>query len=143
MNKIDESQLKNMKADEIFKLRRHFADNRDIESLLTIAKHRFVRGSAATNESNFPEMCYYFGRLQRLKEFEEFLSDKSFYLAMLPKSCLILAQNLLPIGVKFPNLEEQEITYLEEKYSDPVTFELFDIIMFDADRLPRPIKKFE
>ena len=60
---------------------------------------------------------------------------------MLPESCKELAQNLLNIGYKFPNLNESEISYLEENYCDSKTFELFDIIMFDSDLLPRQIKK--
>jgi hypothetical protein len=61
---------------------------------------------------------------------------------MLPESCKALAQNLLNIGYKFPHLSEKEISYLEQKYCDSKTFELFDIIMFDSDLLARPIKKF-
>lgn len=140
--KIDEAELKKMSVQERFQLRRKCAENRDIKSLLTIVKYHFTNGSAATNETNFPEMCYYYGRLHRVEELKEFLSDKEFYLFMLPDSCKELAQNLLNIGYKFPHLSEQEISYLEQKYSDSKTFELFDIIMFDSDKLARPIKKF-
>jgi hypothetical protein len=62
---------------------------------------------------------------------------------MLPDSCKELAQNLLNIGLKFPHLNEQEISYLEQRYCDSKTFELFDIIMFDSDKLSRPLKKFD
>ncbi|GEP89317.1 hypothetical protein SAMN05660909_00418 [Chitinophaga terrae (ex Kim and Jung 2007)] len=141
--KIDEEQLAKMSVEERFRLRRKCSENRDIKSLLTIVKYHFIKGSAATNESNFPEMCYYYGRLHRGEELQEFLSDKGFYLFMLPESCKELAQNLLNIGYKFPHLNEKEISYLEQKYCDPKTFELFDIIMFDSDQLGRPIKKFD
>lgn len=141
-NKIDDAELEKMSVEERFQLRRKCAENRDIKSLLTIAKYRFVKGSAATNESNFPEMCYYYGRLHQVEELKEFLSGKDIYLFMLPDSCKELAQNLLNIGYKFPHLNEKEISYLEEKYCNSKTFELFDIIMFDSDQLSRPIKKF-
>lgn len=141
--KIEEAELKKMKVAERFELRRKCAENRDIKSLLTIAKYHFIHGSAATNETNFPELCYYYGRLHRVEELKEFLNEKQFYLLMLPDSCKELAQNLLNIGLKFPHLNEQEISYLEQKYCDSKTFELFDIIMFDSDKLARPIKKFD
>lgn len=141
--KIDDAELEKMKVKERFELRRKCAENGDIKSLLTIAKYHFIHGSAATNETNFPELCYYYGRLHRFEELKEFLNEKEFYLFMLPDSCKELAQNLLNIGLKFPHLNEQEISYLEQKYCDSKTFELFDIIMFDSDKLARPIKKFD
>lgn len=141
--KVEESELENLSVEELFKLRRKCAENRDLESLLTIAKWRFINGSAATNESNLPEMCYYFGRLHRVKELKSFLEEKSFYLFMLPESCKVLGQNLLNIGLRFPDLSEEEVSYLEQNYCDPKTFELFDIIMFDKDLLPRNIQKFD
>lgn len=143
MSKITEEQLDTMTVKEQFQLRRECSENRDIESLLTIVKYHFLHGSAATNETNLPEMCYYYGRLQRVEELQEFLKDKSFYLMMLPQSSQELAQNLLNIGYKFPHLNESEIDYVEEKYCDSKTFELFDIIMFDKELLPRQINKFD
>lgn len=140
---VEEGQLEKMSVEELFKFRRQCAQNRDINALLAIAKYRFIKGSAATNESNLPEMSYYYGRLHRSEELKEFLEEKSFYLFMLPESCIKLAQNLLNLGEKFPHLNEKEVSYLEEKYCDPKTFELFDIIMFDKDLLPREIKKFD
>jgi len=141
--KIGETELDKMSVEERFQLRRTCAEIGDLKSLLTIAKYHFIKGSTATNESNFPEMCYYYGRLQRVEELKQFLSDKEFYLTMLPDSCKELAQNLLNIGLKFPHLSEQEISYLEQKYCDSKTFELFDIIMFDSEQLSRPLKKFD
>lgn len=141
--KIDDDELAKMKFTEHFELIRKCAKNGDIKSLLTIAKYRFIHGSAATNEFDFPAMCYYYGRLHRVEELKELLNEKQFHLFMLPNSCKELAQNLLNIGLKFPHLNEQEISYLEQKYCDSKTFELFDIIMFDSDKLARPIKKFD
>jgi hypothetical protein len=140
---LDDTKLKKMSVKERFQLRRKCAENCDIASLLTIVKYHFINGSAATNEFNYPEICYYYGRLHQIKELKEFLNDKEFYLHMLPSSCIELAQNLLNIGYKFPNLNEQEISYLEKKYCDSKTFELFDIIMFDSYLLVRPLKKFD
>ena len=81
---VEDSQLEKMSVEEIFQFRRQCAKNRDLKALLAIAKYRFIKGSAATNESNMPEMCYYFGRLHRVNELKEFLEEKSFYLFMLP-----------------------------------------------------------
>jgi hypothetical protein len=140
---VEESELAKMSVEEMFQFRRQCAKNRDIKSLLAIAKYRFIKGSAAVNISNLPEMCYYYGRLHRAEELKEFLQEKSFYLFMLPDSCTSLAENLLNIGNKFPHLNEKEISYLEEKYCDSKTFQLFDLIMFDKELLPREIKKFD
>lgn len=141
--RVNEEQLKSMDVSQRFTLRRNCAQNRDIKSLLEIVKYHFIKGSAATNETNFPELCYYFGRLHKFEELKEFLIDKEFYLFMLPESCRELAEKLFNIGMKFPHLSESEMMYLEEKYSDSKTFELFDLIMFDTDQLPRPLKKYD
>lgn len=143
MSSIKKTDLESLDTKELFQLRKKCSDNHDIESLLTIAKYRFIKGSPATNVSNLPEMCYYFGRLNRVEELKEFLSDKSIYLFTLPASSKELAQNLFKIGHKFPHLNETEISYLEDKYCNPKTFELFDIIMFDDKLLPRKIKRIE
>ncbi len=140
---IEDFQLEKMSVEELFQFRKQCAQNRDLKALLAIAKYRFIKGSAATNESNLPEMCYYYGRLHRAEELKEFLKEKSFYLFMLSDSCKSIAENLLNIGTKFPHLNEKEVSYLEEKYCDSKTFELFDVIMFDEELLPRPIKKFD
>lgn len=141
--KVLEEQLKSMDAIERYTLRRNCAQNGDLKLLLEIAEYHFIKGSAATNENNFPELCYYYGRLGKLEELKEFLSDKEFYLFMLPESCRELSERLFDIGMKFPHLTESEMSYLDDKYSNSKTFALFDIIMFDADQLPRPLKKYD
>ncbi len=140
---ITESQLENINFKEIFQLRRKCAEIGDLESLLIIAKHNVLNGSIATNIDNFPELCYYFGRLQRIEELQEFITENNGILFMLPNSSKQLAQELLTIGYKFPFLDETEISFLEDRYCDSKTFELFDLIMFDSEKLPRPIRKFD
>jgi hypothetical protein len=141
--KVEVSELEKLSFEELDKLSQKCADNRDLESLLTIAKWRFIKGSKATNESNLPEMFYYFGRLHRGEELRSFLKEKSFYLFMLSASCKVLGENLFNIGLRFPHLSEEEVSYLEQNYCDPKTFELFEIIMFDKELLPRRIEKFD
>lgn len=140
---INSVELSKMSSGDRYALRRKCAENRDLESLFQIVKYHFTKGSNATNESNLPELFYYSGRLNRVEELNDFLSDKEFHLIWLSEPCKDLAKNLLKIGLKFPNLTEAELCYLEEKYCDPKTFELFEIIMFDCDKLSRPLKKFE
>lgn len=140
---INETELAKMRFTEHSALSKKCAENGDLESLLTISKYRFIHGSAGTNEFDFPIMCYYYGRLRRIEELKELLNEKQFHLFLLPDSCKELAQNLLNIGLKFPHLNEQEISYLEQKYCDSKTYQVLDAIMFDSDKLSRPIKKFD
>jgi hypothetical protein len=140
---INEAQLSAISFIERLNLRKNCAKNRDVKSLLAIAKYSFIKGSAATNETYFPELCYYYGRLHKINELKEFLSDKQLYLFTLSESSKEMAEKLFSIGIKFPDLDESEIAYLEEKYCNSKTFELFDIIMFDCDLLKRPIKKYD
>lgn len=140
---IDERELASMTFEECHQFKKKFAKNGDIESLLTIAKYNFIHKSAAINEYIFLEMLYYYGRLHRVEELKEFLKDKELYLLMLSDTCKDLANNLFSIGLKFPYLNEQELSYIEQKWSNTRTFELFDFIMFDSDKLERPLKKFD
>ena len=81
--------------------------------------------------------------LDDIEELKEFLEDKDMYFFMLSDSCKELAQNLLKIGDKFPYLNANEISYLEDRYCDSKTFQLFEVIMFDCNLLSRPLKKFD
>lgn len=141
--KIDNSYLAALSPSELLEFRRQCSENRDIKLLLAIAKYRFVNSPAFLNENIYPEMCYYYGRLHQGEELREFLSDKGYLIVMLSESSMELAKKLLTIGFKFPFLGGAEISYLEQKYCDTKTFEMFDIIMFDSDQLARPIKKFD
>lgn len=140
---ISDVQIDLLTVKERYNLRRKCAENCDVESLLTIAKYNFLHGCTASNINNFPELCYYYGRLQKGEELQKFIDENVAFLLMLPESCKKLAHNLVNIGYKFPYLSEFEIKYLENKYCDSKTFELFDIIMFDENYLPRRIKKFD
>ena len=71
MHLLDERELEKLSVAGLFTLGRECADNKDIKSLLTIAKWRFIKGSAAINERNLPEMWYYFGRLNRAEELKK------------------------------------------------------------------------
>lgn len=106
-------------------------------------KYKFINGSAAVNEYVLPEMSYYFGRLHATEELMEFITGKEFYLDMLPHDCKLLAKNLINFGYFFPNLNNELLDYLEEKYCDRKTFEIINNIMFDAHLLPRKLKKFD
>lgn len=143
MHIVQESELTAMTVEQRFRLRRECANRRDIESLLAIARYRFLKGSMATNESNFPEICYYYGRLHRTIELERFLQENGFIISMLPYWSIELAKRLLDIGDRFPHLNEDDLNFIEEKYCDVSTFELFDIIMFDSQNLSRSIKKYD
>jgi len=138
---INERSLKEMSVSAQFQLRRQCAENRDIESLLTIAKFNFLTyGGPGTLSS----VCYYYGRLHREKELHDFLANNSGLLHFgYPSYCMELAQNLFNIGLRFPYLSDEEMSYLDQRYCDPKTFELFDIIMFDSDLLSRPIRRLD
>lgn len=142
-NKIKESELVNMSFEELYLLRKECAKKNDIESLLIIAIFRFAKESSALNEDTYPEICYYYGRLRRSDNLNEFIEENAMDLLMLSDSSKELARNLFKIGYRFPFLNDEEILYLEEKYSSSITFELFDIIMFDVEKLSRPVKKFD
>lgn len=140
---VSSSQLAGMRVKEISILKKRCIEEQDVLSLLNIEKHYFSKGAAASNEYHFPAMCYYYGRLQQGKELQEYLKDKDYHILVLSDSCKELAQNLLKIGNAFPHLSVEALAYLDDKYSDPATFEVLDYIMFDSNLLSRPIKKFD
>lgn len=143
MEPLTFEEIQKMSIKERYEMRKKCSEDQNIESLLSLASFHYVNGSVAVNEMNLPEMCYYFGRLKREKDLINFLEKNSSNLSFLSKFSKDLSKNLFSIGFKFPHLNEIEMQYLEEKYNDQRTFELFEIIMFDSYLLPRPLKKMD
>jgi hypothetical protein len=138
-----QKSLAALSLEDINTKKQEFISIGDLQGLKEIMKYKFINGSAAVNEYVLPEMSYYFGRLHATEELMEFITGKEFYLDMLPHDCKLLAENLMNVGYFFPDLSNELLDYLEEKYCDRKTFEIIDNIMFDAHLLPRKLKKFD
>lgn len=139
---VSGKNLEELSTREILHLRQEVLKEGNIFSLLKIAAYRLESGSVGTSIDAYFEICYYLGRLNQPDAFEKFLENNPIT-QFLPSSNNMLGINLFFIGLKFPNLDESEISYLEKNYCDSKLFELFDVIMFDSFRLPRKIKKFD
>lgn len=137
---VNEININNLSIVEVAKLRRQCAKSKDLDSLFKISIMSFNKWPLI-DECIFPEICYYFGRLNRQNEISDFFKGKECYVREIPKWSIDLGKALLGIGQKFPNLNEFEVSFLEKGYSNVRTYPLFDIIMFDCELLPRKIMR--
>jgi hypothetical protein len=126
MQKTDFSKLTTA---ELFSLKDKYAKEGDVESLLEIAIFQFGRGSLAMYKFLFPEISYYYGLMRRLDDLQLFLNENWLPISMLPSQCKELAQNLAVLGYKYPELNMDDSSYLDEALRDPETHEVVDTIL--------------
>lgn len=134
MNDIDKIQNK----------REEYLKEKNLKGLLSIAFLKWIKqGSLAFYNDCLPEICYYLGRLNDLEKLKEFIEENPIAMHGLPKETLEMGMDLFTIGQKFPHLEKSELDYLESLYTDSRCYQFMKYMMFDEDRLPRKIEKFD
>jgi hypothetical protein len=129
---------------KIEQVRLEYLKDRNLEGLLNVALLKWKNlGCLETCNDYFPEICYYFGRLHDIEEFSSFLREHSFIVNSLPYETVEMGKALSDIGHKFPFLEESDLCYLESLYTDSRIYQFMKYMMFDEDRLPRSLDKYD
>ena len=141
--KHTEQELDSLGVEGRLSLREQASKDKDLESLLDIATYRFVYGAAGMYISLLPEMFFLYGRAKRVEQLKGLLHKYSFAVFGLPETCLSRAEDMLYIGLDYPNLDKIALDYLEELWCDSEAFEWMDIIMYDSERLPRKLNRFD
>lgn len=119
-------------------------NEKNLEGLFNLALFNWetLNATRTPNES-FPEICYYFGRLRKVEELSSFFQKFSLTVNFLSTETLEMGQELFEIGFRFPNLNESDMYYLEGLYTDSRTYQFMKFLMFDEDRLPRTLLKYD
>lgn len=99
----------------------------------------FYHGAQATNEYVIPGMAYLYGRAKDVDTLNKVLQKYSFCLWEMSQDSKEVTKNLLEIGLMFPLLTGDQISYLEHLYNMPKYCEMMDDILFDKEKLPRKI----
>ncbi len=99
----------------------------------------YYHGCQATNEYVIPGMAYLYGRAKDVDTLNKVLQKYSFCLWEMSQDSKEVTKNLLEIGLMFPLLTGDQISYLEHLYNMPKYCEMMDDILFDKDKLPRKI----
>lgn len=136
MEKVDEKNVEQIRLE-------HF-EERNLAGLLEIALLKWEKfGCLATCNDYFPEICYYYGRVNDIEGFSSFLRKQAFIVNSLPNETVEMGKALSDIGNRFPNLNEVDLCYLESLYTDSRIYQFMKYMLFDEDRLPRSLKKYD
>lgn len=139
MKRYTESEIAAFSVKELFAERRKCASERNLFGLYDLAKYLFEHGSIATNEYHMPEFAFLSGRTGNVEEFLATFQKYRWTLFGMPSKYITITQNMLTLGMKYPNLNYQELDYIEQLASSPDTFEIMEDILCDRDLLPRDI----
>ena len=99
----------------------------------------FYHGCQATNEYVIPGLAYLYGRAKDVDTLNKVLEKYSFCLWEMSQDSKAVTQKLLEIGLMYPLLTGEQISYLEHLYNSPKYCEMMDDILFDKEKLPRKI----
>lgn len=127
-----------------YKLEEELREKGDIPGLLQISMEFWENlGSIHTFEYRFPRICYYYGRLKDENGLRSFFEDNSSnFILFLNNELKQISQKLFEFGYKFPNLNDSDLSELESYYCNPKHYELIEELLFDKDKLYRPLKSY-
>ncbi len=140
LHKHSEQEIKSLGVNGYLALRKQASEKRDFETLLDIALYRFLYGSTA---DVIEELFYLYGKTGYVLGFNKFMKEYSWAMFSVPYDRQKRAQRLLLIGIKFPALSEEEMSFLESLWCSSSSYEWMDVIMSDSELLPRRLKRFD
>lgn len=140
LHKHTEQEIHDLGVKGYYALRQTASEECDFDTLLDIAVYRFWHGSSV---DVLEELFYLFGKTGYILGFHNFMKECSWAMFRIPQEVINRAQKLLPIGIKYPNLSDEELDFLEQLWCGSSSFEWMDIVMCDSDLLPRRLNRFD
>jgi len=141
--KLSTAYLESLSLEELLALRLRSSQERDLNALCDIATFRFIKGGLAVISKILPEMCFLYGKSHRVQALQSLFKEYNFVLSLAPQGCIEIAKSMLYIGLDYPILDEEALSYLESLWCDSGSYEWMDIIMYDVEKLPRKLRRFE
>lgn len=105
-----------------------------------IFTYEFKRYGISASDTILPTISFLYARTDATEELKQLLEDNAYILYDLDPDKLPIAEFFIQIGCKYPNLNEEEMSHLEELYNDTKFCAIIDELLFDKERLPRTIK---
>ncbi len=135
-----ELEMKSMSLQEQLKLRDKCVQEKNLMGLLDVVTYFFKNSCAATIKYELPAMTFLYARVKDIDTLNSILQEYSWRFMEISAECRDVSLRLLEIGLKYPYLNSDEVDYLEDLYCNPKYCSVMDIILFDKECLPRPIK---
>jgi|GEM_PF-3638685 len=135
-----ESELKNLSLQEQCNLRDRCVQEKNLMGLIDVVTYFFKNSCAATIKYELPAMTFLYARVKDIDTLNSILQEYSWCFMEISAECRVVSLRLLEIGLKYPYLNSDEVDYLEDLYCNPKYCSVMDIILFDKELLPRPIK---
>ena len=135
-----ESEMKSMPLPKQFEIRDKCVKEKNLMGLIDVITYFFKNGAAATVKYHLPSMTFLYARAKDIDTLNSILQEYSWCFMEISKECRDISLQLLEIGLKYPYLDDDEVDFLEDLYCNPKYCSTMDIILYDKECLPRPIK---
>lgn len=127
--------LENLSIEKLYELKKIQSENNNIFHLTFITRKIFISSSLQRSISIFPEMCYYYGRNKFIDKFKQIIDENVFIIMSMPESTKEFGNTLFNIGLRFPHLNSDDITFLNNNLTNNQNYPTLYEISYDLDVL--------
>lgn len=137
--RYDEDGLERMSVQERYDERIKCSKERNALGQRDIFLYNFKRFGICASGDSLIALSFLYGRTDAVDEFLSMLQENSLLLMEVDSETVSISERMLQIGMKYPNLDEEELDYLEGLYNQTKYCSLIDELLFDKEKLPRTI----
>lgn len=127
--------------EKLFETRKIAKQNQDLQTLANCA---FQMAKEFNFDDVRSEAAYFYGRLHDFEGFSEMLQNAKARAMNYDEMHRSYQEerHFFNIGLEYPDLDDFELDFLEEKYMSSGSYEMMDRILFDKERLDRTLNHF-
>lgn len=137
--RYSEDELEKMSVKERYNERQKCSKDKNCLGQRDIFTYDFKKFGIAASPLSLFAISYLYGKTGAEDELMALLRMNSYILFDVDEVIIELSQFFLLVGMKFPDLEQEELDRLEKLYNDTKYCGLIDELLFDKDLLPRKI----
>ena len=137
--RYDEEELENMSVQERYDERIRCSKERNPLGQRDIFLYDFKKFGIYASGDSLIALTFLFGRTDAVDELMSMLQENRLLLLEVERETVSISEKMLQIGMKYPDLDDEELDYLEGLYNQTKYCALIDELLFDKEKLPRSI----
>ena len=137
--RYNDEELEKMSVQECYDERIRCSLERNPLGQRDIFLYEFKRFGIHASGDSLIALSFLYGRTNAVDEYLNMLQENSLLLFEVDSETASISEKMLQIGMKYPNLDDEELDYLEGLYNQTKYCSLIDELLFDKEKLPRTI----
>lgn len=133
-------ELDGMTVNERLEERLRCSKEKNVLGQIDIFTYEFKKYGVSASDTILPAISFLYAKTNALRELKKILKENSYILFDLNPEKLPISEFFIQIGIKYPNLDDDELNQLEELYHDTKFCTIIDELLYDKEKLPRSIK---